>query len=135
MSILQALPDILVSTFRMTVNYVPLPPPIAKSILELSVTEHLDPPNSFSFRLNDPELILINAQGGLFTEGSRVELSMGFVNNLEKMIVGEISALTADFPNSGPATLQVDGFDLLHRLTRGTFYRRFEGPTPNSGLP
>jgi phage protein D len=135
MALFELLPDIYVPTFELTVNYAPLPPPVTKTILEVSVTERLDPPNQFSFRVNDPKLTFIDAAGGLFTEGSRVELSLGFVGNTHRMIVGEISALTADFPNSGPATLQVDGFDLLHRLTRGTIYRKFEGPAPSSGLP
>ena len=135
MPLLQLLPDIYVPTFEMAVNRVPLPPPIAKTVLEVSVTERLDPPNQFSFRLNDPELKLIDARAGPFTEGSRVEISIGFVGHTRKLLTGEISVLTADFPSGGPATLQVDGFDLLHRLTRGTFYRTFEGPTPDSGLP
>jgi len=135
MPLFELLPKITVPAFEMVVNYVPLPLPIAKKIMEVRVTEFLHPPNQFGFRVNDREMLLINAQGGLFTEGSRVEISMGYVDNIKKMIVGEITALTADFPSSGPATIQADGFNLLHRLTRGTFYRRFEGPTPNSGLP
>jgi phage protein D len=31
--------------------------------------------------------------------------------------------------------VQVQGFDLLHSLTRGTIYRTFGGPNPNSGIP
>ncbi|MGH9936310.1 MAG: phage late control D family protein [Blastocatellia bacterium] len=135
MPLLELLPDIFVPTFEIKVSGLPLEGKIAKSILDVSVTQHLNPPSQFGFRVNDPRLELIDAQGGVFTEGSRVEVSLGYVGNTRKMIVGEISALTADFPSSGPATLQVDGFDFLHRLTRGTFYRRFEGSRPNSGPP
>lgn len=135
MSLSGILPEIFVPTFEMAVNYVPLPLLTAKSITQISVNEHSDPPNQFSFQVNDPTMELINAQGGIFTEGSRVEISLGYVGNLRKMIIGEVSSLEADFSSSGPATLTVNGFDLLHRLTRGTFYRRFEGPTPNSGIP
>jgi len=135
MPLIELLPDIFVPTFEIKVSGLPLEQKIAKSILDVSVTQHLNPPSQFGFRVNDPRLELINAQGGIFTEGSRVEISLGYVGNTREMIVGEISALAADFPNSGPATLQVDGFDFLHRLTRGVFYRRFEGSTPNSGPP
>jgi len=130
----QLLPDIYVPTFTMTVGGVPLPAPLAKTVMEISVTQLPDLPDSFHFRLNDPTLKLIDAQTGIFTEGARVEISMGFVGNTKTLIVGEISALTADFPDSGPATLEAEGFDFLHRLTRGTFYRRFDGPDPNTGL-
>jgi phage protein D len=135
MPLLSLLPDIFVPTFELTLNHAPLPPPIAKQILDVGVTLHLSPPDSFTFRLNDPTLSLVAATGGLFTEGSRVELSLGFVGSTKRLIVGEITALTADFPADGPIGIQVQGFDLLHRLTRGTVYRTFEGPTPGSGLP
>ena len=61
-----------------------------------------------------------------------LEINLGFVGNLKmrKMIVGEISALTADLPTSGPATVEVQGFDLFHGLTRGTVYRKFGGEEP-----
>ena len=92
-------------------------------------------PNSFSFRLNDPKLALIDEKKGPFTEGTRVEINLGFVGKTRKMIVGEISALTADLPSSGPATVEVQGFDLFHGLTRGTVYRQFGGDSsPDSGL-
>ena len=130
----QVLPNIYVPTFDMAVNYAPLPMPIAKLVISISVTQHLDPPNSFKFRLNDPKLILADPQTGLFTEGTRVDISIGFVGNTKKLIVGEITALNADFPNSGPATVEAEGMDLLNRLSRGTVYRRFDGPDPSSGL-
>jgi phage protein D/phage baseplate assembly protein gpV len=128
-------PDIYVPTFQMVVGDKQLEPSIAKSILEISVTEHLNPPSQFSFRLNDPKLEFIKKEGGLFTEGTRVEISIGFVGNTRKMIVGEISAVTADFPSSGPATVEVQGFDLFYGLARGTVYRKFggEGSSPDSG--
>src|SRR5262245_40077349 len=102
MPLLSLLPDIFVPTFALSVNHVPLPPPIAKQIVNLSVTQHLNPPNSFSFGLNDPTLSLVAVSGGLFTEGSRIDLSLGFVDNTKQLIVGEISALMADFPGDGP---------------------------------
>jgi phage protein D len=125
MSSIQLLPDIYVPTFDMKVERRALNPAIAKTILDISVTEHLSPPSQFQFQLNDPQLELIKPEDGLFKEGTRVEISLGFVGNTRRMMDGEISALTANFPNSGPATLQVEGFDLMHRLTRGTIYRPF----------
>ena len=126
MPISQLLPDIYVPTFEIVVNGLPLSPLFARKIIQVSVTESLEPPNQFSFQLHAPTLELIDIQDGALTEGSRVELHIGYVGNTQKMITGEIAALTADFSSDGPATLQVDGFDLLHRLTRGTFYRIFE---------
>lgn len=122
----EPLPDIFAPAFEMKVGGRPLEEEIAKSIMEVSVTEHLNPPSQFRFRLNDPTLKFIDRKDGRFTEGNLVEISIGYVGNTKKMIVGEISALSADFPSDGPATLGVEGFDSLHAMTRGTIYRKFE---------
>jgi phage protein D/phage baseplate assembly protein gpV len=127
MALLQSLHNIYVPTFEMMVGDRKLETFVAKSIMEITVTEHLQAPSSFSFRLNDPKLALIDERQGLFTEGTRVEINLGFVGKTRKMIVGEISALAVDFPTSGPATVEVQGFDLYHGLARGTVYRKFDG--------
>ena len=107
----QSLLNVFVPTFEITVGKSKLETSIAKSIMEITVTEHLSGPNSFSFRLNDPDLTLIDEKKGPFTEGTRIEIDLGFVGNTRKMIVGEISALSADLPSSGPAVVEVQGFD------------------------
>lgn len=127
-SALSIFPDVYVPTFEIKVGGIPLEAAMAKTILEVSVTEHMNPPSEFSFRLNDPTLKFINKTAGVFVEGTRVEIALGYVGNTEKMIVGEITELTAEFPDSGPATLEVYGGDLLSRLTRGTSGRRFGRP-------
>jgi phage protein D len=134
MPLTELLPEIYVPAFEIKLNSAPLDPATAGSILEVSVTEHLDPPNEFSFRVNDPTLKFIDQRAGHFTEGTRVEVSVGYRGNTTSIIVGEIVALTADFPSTGPATLQVEGYDLLHAATRGTAYRVFDGPSPDTAL-
>ena len=134
MALLQSLIDVYVPAFEVTVGNRKLETSIAKSIVEINVTEHLSGPNSFSFRLNDPTLALIDEKKGPFTEGTRVEIDLGFVGNTRKMIVGEISAISADLPSSGPAMVEVQGFDLFHGLSRGTVFRKFGGETPDSQL-
>src|SRR5262245_10866563 len=126
MPLLELLPDIFTPTFEMKAGGRPLEEEIAKSILEVSVTEHLNPPSQFHFSLNDPALEFIDRKDGRFTEGNRVEISIGYVGAARKMLVGEITALSADFPSDGPATLLVEGFDSFHAMTRGTIYRMFE---------
>ena len=117
MALSQSLPDVYVPTFEITVGNRKLETSIAKSIMEVTVTEHLSGPSSFSFRLNDPNLALIDERKGSFTEGTRIEIDLGFVGKTRKMIVGEISALSADLPSSGPAVVEVQGFDFFHGLS------------------
>ena len=53
MPISQLLPDIYVPTFEMQINGTPLELNIAKTILDVSVTEVSNQSSSFSFQLND----------------------------------------------------------------------------------
>ena len=119
------LPEIYVPAFELTVDHVPLPPEILRSVVEITVTERLDPPAQFGFRFFDPAMMLIDPAAGLITEGSYVEIKMGYVDATMKMITGEITALSVDLPDSGPPSVYAEGLDLLHRLTRGTTYRWF----------
>jgi uncharacterized protein len=127
------LPDIYVPTFAMKVGGAPLDGQTAKQVMEISVTQQVDPPMAFRFRLNDPTLSLIDQLSGTFTEGTLIEISIGFVGNTKKLITGEITAVSADCPDSGPATVEVEGFDLAHGLTRGSISRTWGGPGPKDG--
>jgi uncharacterized protein len=130
----QLIPDIYVPAFDMKVEGAPLDPMTARQIMEISVTQTLDPPMAFHFQLNDPTLKLIDPTSGTFTEGTMIEISMGFVGNTKKLVTGRITAVGMDIPDSGPATVQVEGFDLAHGLTRGTVYKTWGGPDPTAGM-
>ena len=121
--------------FKISINSVPIPKAVSDLIMGVSITESTNPPNQFSFDVYDPDIKLIDPLEGLFLEGSKVEIEIGYENNTRKMIEGEISILTLDLNSNSASILKVEGFDLLHRMTRGTFYRKFDGATPDSGLP
>lgn len=126
MPLLDQFASVYVPAFEMKVGGKPLSMDEAKRIIQVSVTEQMDPPNQFSFQMYDPRLEFIDPSKGKFKAGTLVELSLGYVNNVKNMIIGRISSITADFPNSGPPTIQVDGFDLLHELTYGTSHEKFD---------
>ncbi|MCX8131160.1 MAG: hypothetical protein N3I35_13805 [Clostridia bacterium] len=127
--------DKKVPSIEIIVNSVPLQIPEVKSVLDVSVSQYMSPPNYFKLSLFDPELKMLDREKGILREGSRIEINMGYAGNLKKMLVGEIAAVTADFSNDAAVTIQIEGYDLLHRLSRGTFFRKFEGATDDSGLP
>jgi len=120
---LKLMPDIFAPTFELKVNGSPLEIETQKSILEVSFTEKANWPSSFSLRMNDPKLKFIGKDDGALREGVTVELSLGYVGNVTKMISGVVTSLTASFPSSGPATLEISGFDALHQATTGTAAR------------
>ena len=120
------LPKVYVPSFEVKVAGVPLPEPVARRVTYVAVTESQDPPNDFGLQFYDPELSLIEAAGGPFVEGARVEIDLGYVGHLRPMFSGRITSITAQFPESGPPVVDVQGTDDLHKLTRGTAHRRFE---------
>ncbi len=54
----------------------------------------------------------------LFDPGKELELKLGYLGgqDLETMIIGDITSLTPSFPASGFSTLKVSGLNVLHRL-------------------
>ena len=120
------LPEVYVPSFEVKVAGSPLPEQVARRITRVLVTEPQDPPSHFSLQLHDPGLELIGAADGLFAEGARIEIGLGYVGDVRPMFRGRITAVTAQFPDSGPPAVDVEGTDDLHQLTRGTAHDRFE---------
>jgi len=106
----------------------------AKRVIRVSVNEQTGLPTHFSIELYDPEHKLIDSSKGDLREGTEIEISMGYVgDDLQSLVHGTISTLHVEFPSSGPPTIHVEGYDHLHRFTRGTGYRREEGSNDTSG--
>jgi len=103
----------------------PLPQQIAGQVTEVMVESRLDLPGNFAVTLNDGSLASIDSREGLLREGGRLEISLGFDKKYRSLITGEISAVSAEMSAQG-IFARVTGFDLLHRLSRGTNYRRYE---------
>lgn len=93
-------------------------------VLSVSVTDVADGPDSFSFTVRDRNPTPGAFAGGqfrwlddgLFDEGNEVEISIGYVDNLQFMLRGDITACTPSFPESGVPTLAVRGFCIYQRL-------------------
>jgi phage protein D/phage baseplate assembly protein gpV len=127
--------DVYVPTLALRVGGRPLEPDVARRVTSVSVTQRLHPPDSFSIQLYDPKLELIEPQAEWFTEGAEVEIQLGYVGRTRKLLTGRVAAVSAEFPESGPPVLRVDGFDLLHDLTRGTVHRVFADSASGNGRP
>lgn len=115
-------------------------------VLSLSVTDTINQADSFSFTVRDrhpdrgrfaggPELKWIDSR--LFDEGNDVQIQMGYQSDLSKSGVvdfeGEITAVSASFPESGVPTLMVRGFSFFHQLQRKRRRKPFEAIT-DSGI-
>jgi phage protein D len=62
--------------------------------------------------------------------GKTVTLSMGYVDELQPMLVGNFCTMEPNFASGQPATLSVRGLNRLHRMRRA----KYDGQWPNSKL-
>lgn len=61
----------------------------------------------------------------LFTPGNEVEIKMGYVNDLQTVVIGEITGLEPEFTTRSLPRLVVRGYDRGHRLVNGRKTRTF----------
>jgi phage protein D len=118
----------LVPSFGVKLNGVPLVAGMAMWIVNVSVEDELDLPGMFTLELISQQ----NKTGTTawtddlrLSIGVEVEISMGYGDNRESLILGEITALEPTFSISGPPTLLVRGFDRRHRLNKVRRTRSF----------
>jgi phage protein D len=101
----------------------------AVDLLSVSVTDTVNQADSFSFTVRDhhpsrghfpsgPELQWMDS--GDFDEGRAVEIQLGYESKPADLFKfsGEITAVSANFPESGVPSLIVRGFSYFHQLQR-----------------
>lgn len=109
---------------------------VSVDVLSVSVTDNADRADSFTFGVRDrrPEPGRLFASGeklqwmdsDTFDEGNEVEIHMGYINNLQPMLLGEITAVSPSFPANGQLTLTVQGRSLYERLQRARIRKPFK---------
>jgi len=109
---------------------------VSVDVLSVSVTDNADRADSFNFSMRDrhPDPGRLFAGGeklqwmdsDTFDEGNKVEIHMGYVDNMQLMLLGEITAMSPNFPSSGQPTLKVQGYSLFHRLQRTRIRKPFK---------
>ena len=108
--------------FKVLINGSELQPEMMVDLLSVTVSDYIEGANAFSIKFNiwDPkEQKLKWLDDNVFDEGNEIEIKMGYVDNLESMIVGEVVAIETNFTDSEASTANVQGYDRLHRFRRG----------------
>jgi phage protein D len=103
----------------------PLPSQAKKMLTEIQVESRLDLPGSFTVTLADSSLAFIDKEEGPLREGVRLEIALGYEKDIKTLITGEIGTVGAEISSRGFFS-RIAGFDMLHRLARGTNYRHYE---------
>jgi uncharacterized protein len=130
-------------SYRLVVNKTELRHGVSVDILSVSVTETMNQADSFNFTVRDrhPERGRLFAGGDtlkwmdsdVFNECNEVEIHMGYLDNLQLLLRGVITAVSPSFPASGEPTLSVQGYSLYNRLQRRRRREPFKSNT-DSGI-
>lgn len=113
----------LAPTFQVLIDGAPAPLDLAANVIGLRVSEELTRPSRFALQVGDVGRVW--TRSNRFKTGKEIELKLGFVGKLESMIKAEIHSWEVDLAVEGPARLKVEGYDRLHRFTRGPRTRTF----------
>ncbi len=111
---------------------------VSCDILSVSITDTSNRADSFVLKVGDRHEKQGRFSGGaslkwmdseVFDEGSEVEITMGYVNNMSLTFSGEITAVATQFSESGSPEMTVRGFCHYHRLQRKRRTEPFETST------
>jgi len=113
---------------KILINDVEIPPELKVDILEIKVGYYTEGPDSFDISVN----LLNSHEPGLkwvdhdyFTPGNKIEIRMGYLDEYETMLVGEVTALHPKYFSNEAPRMNVQGYDRLHRCRRGKKIRAF----------
>jgi phage protein D len=117
------LPDL-----QVRVNGSALPPAAEADLRSVTVQEDLQVLSMFTVELHnwDDERLRVSwSDSPLFAIGNEVEIWLGYVGDIHKVMLAEITSLEPMFTAGQPPLLAVRGYDHRHRLARGRKTRTF----------
>jgi phage protein D/phage baseplate assembly protein gpV len=109
-------PARLAPAFEVRVSGVTLAADLREQVLSLVVETDLDLAGSFALVLRNADNTLLDS--ALLDLGKTVEIHLGYGNDLTPAFLGEIAAVAPSFPQDGPPTIKVSGYDKSYRLRR-----------------
>jgi phage protein D len=119
--------------FTLQIGGANLPPALRGAITSVSWTDGIEGSDSVEITFANQNLQWLD--NPILTVNNGLTLSVGYAPDpLEKVFVGEITAVEPAFPNSGMPTIHVTAHDFLQRLTHGKVDRAFAITLPTIGI-
>ena len=114
--------------FKVLVGGHALPDETVLDILTVQVCTYVEGASMFTVAFNnwhsrEQDFKWIDVD--LLSEGTELEVQVGFVDDFKTLIVGEVTAIEPEFPVDGVPILNMHGYDRLHRFRRGRKTRSF----------
>lgn len=126
------MPDYFAPAFRVEINGANLAADVSKNIQQVSVVSEPNSMDTFNLTLVNeyPRLRWTHTNdANLFQEGSVVTIAMGYVDDLQEMIEGEITQISPSFPESGMPIISIEGHTRMHWLHGSKSTRTFQKMT------
>lgn len=100
--------------FEIRVSGLQLSADVSNQVISASYDSNVDMADMFTVVLRNPENRLTDSS--LFELGKNVEIHMGYGDELQPMMLGEITSIQPSFPQSGAPTLTIAGYDKSYKL-------------------
>jgi Bacteriophage probable baseplate hub protein len=121
-------PNLFAPTFQIRINGTRPGIDVDKSVTDLRVVLARDAMDQASLTLANPYPKLRwthTADADLFSEGSGIEISLGYVGELQKLFDGEITSIAPSFPETGVPVVQINATTRMHHLKQDRRTRTF----------
>lgn len=99
---------------RVKISGLTLAAELSNLVSSVSYDSNVDMADMFTVVLQNPNQQLTDSP--LFELGKSVEIHMGYGETLEPMMLGELTSLQPQFPQSGSPSMTISGYDKSHRL-------------------
>ena len=128
-----------VPRFEVYVGEQKLKANIINDILQVTYKDSINDIDSFTIEINNWDADKRQFKfappqkdfAGIFDPGKKIEIKMGYYQNIRRMMRGVITGLEPNFPGSGASTLSIHGLNELHkyRTEKHTFSWNDAGKT------
>jgi phage protein D len=110
--------------FDVRVSGLTMAADVASQVISLQYDNNLDLADMFTVVLNNDQNHFTDS--ALFDLGKTVEIHIGYGSELTPMMLGEITSIEPSFPENGPPTLRIAGYDRSHRLRNSQADRQWQ---------
>jgi uncharacterized protein len=113
---------------RILIDGAALPTELDADVLAVTVSQYVEGGDRFEIVVNaldseNRQLKWIDSDHA--QAGNQVTIELGFAGQLQRVLVGEITAVRVSYSSDQAAQLHIQGFDRLHRLRRGRRTRAY----------
>ena len=103
--------------FDVRISGITMAADVTQRVLSVTYEGSLDVADMFRIVVSNPDNQFTDSP--LFSPGQDVELYMGYGTDLTPMMLGEITTIEPTFPQDGPPTITISGYDKSYRMRHG----------------